>query len=616
MYREEYLSLNNGDSILINSTSPYSALGGTMYAYDEGDSMPLSISDTSSACRFAMSKSLLDTAFFNNFLAWRTDAELASDEFLTLRNYFIDNTVWIWGSVDLGGCFYYNGGTGGKCSLGACYGFTKNNEEKKHYQIVTAVDGFTPSEAASVAFSWDGQMLSLDLEPSLQIWYINDGYKDGTITDDLPVYGDWSSDDQAWIYNTTTDLSELLKIPLWEPRAISNPSTVPSRIWYTVQRATDKILKSLNATVQSSIVLYGDITGDAKVDPEVNPAIKGGTTEPDGGQGDYPDRSDNVDFSDPEEDIDVDAVSSGFITLYNPTKQQVKDFSDFLWTDITDALSQQIKKIIANPLDAVLFVAMCHFNPPTTGVSQIIKYCGISTNVGALLINKQYFTLDCGSITVQEATSSFLDYNPYSKANIYLPYVGINSIDINDIMGSTVSIKYHIDLISGSALAQVKCERAKRREGDAQLSAVLYEFPCNVYEQLPLSATDWRAAISNMISLVSGGAAVATGNGAGLGAMASAVASQQVSVVRSGSISGNYGYIGKQKPYLILERPINNLPANFPMYEGFTSNIQYRLGNLSGYTEVDADSWKSERILGTEDEMKEIKDLLNTGVFL
>ena len=287
-----------------------------------------------------------------------------------------------------------------------------------------------------------------------------------------------------------------------------------------------------------------------------------------------------------------------------------------MWTDITDNISQQIKRLIANPLDAVLFIAMCHFHPPTTGIGSVIKYCGISSGVSALLVQPQYFTVDCGTVTVGESFTNFLDYNPYSKAHIYLPYVGINAIDINDIMRSSVHVEYIIDLITGSALAQVKCTRAERREGDAEFKAVLYEFPCNVYEQLPLTGSDRRAAVGNMISLISGAVGVATGNGAGLGAMASAVASQQVSVVRSGSATGNYGYQGSQKPYLILERPLENVPLNFPMMKGLVCNITYKLGNVRGYTEVDVDSWRSDAVMGTDDEMQEIKDLLNKGVFL
>ena len=613
MFRTDRIALNDGNNIIVSSTgSMYDGVM-TNYCYSEGATAPSTVLSTLSYCDEAMTKTVIVPSVFEDFTRHRTDEQLEDETYIATKNFIIANTVWLWGDLEHGGCFYYNGGVTGKCSLGACYGFLKdqNDDTLKYYSIIRAVDGFTRVESNEVAFSWNDLFLDANLEPSLQIWYINGGYRDESITDDSPYYGEWKN---GYEYTNTSILRDMMGDCVWVSAGITQ-NRKPERVWNNRSANSSLILKSLNATITTSALLYGNILGDSDIDPDVNPSIKGGTSQPEGGAGDYPNRSDEVDFTDPD-DYTVDAVNSGFITLYNPTKAEVRQFSDFLWTDITDNISQQIKRLIANPLDAVLFIAMCHFHPPTTGIGSVIKYCGISSGVSALLVQPQYYTVDCGDVTVGESFTNFLDYNPYSKAHIYLPYVGINAIDINDIMRSNVHVEYIIDLITGSALAQVKCTRAERREGDAELKAVLYEFPCNVYEQLPLTGSDWRAAVGNMISLISGAVGVATGNGAGLGAMASAVASQQVSVVRSGSATGNYGYQGSQKPYLILERPLENVPLNFPMMKGLVCNITYKLGNVRGYTEVDVDSWRSDAVMGTDDEMQEIKDLLNKGVFL
>lgn len=613
MFRTDRISLNNGNNITISSTGSKHDGIMTNYCYSEGATAPSTVFSTLSYYDEAMTKTVIVPSVFEDFARHRTDEQLEDETYKATKDFIIGNTVWLWGDLEHGGCFYYNGGVTGKCSLGACYGFLKdqNDDTLKYYSIVRAVDGFTRVESNEVAFSWNDLFLDTNLEPSLQIWYINGGYRDESITDDSPYYGEWNN---GYEYHNTSILQDMMGDCVWVSSGITQ-NRHPERVWNNRSMDSSLILKSLNATIDTSALLYGNILGDSDIDPDVNPSIKGGTSQPEGGAGDYPNRSDEVDFTDPD-DYTVDAVNSGFITLYNPTKTEVKQFSDFLWTDITDNISQQIKRLIANPLDAVLFIAMCHFHPPTTGIGSVIKYCGISSGVSALLVQPQYYTVDCGEVTVGESFTNFLDYNPYSKAHINLPYVGINSIDINDIMRSTVHVQYVIDLITGSALAQVKCTRAERREGDAEIKAILYEFPCNVYQQLPLTGSDWRAAVGNMISLISGAVGVATGNGAGLGAMASAVASQQVSVVRSGSATGNYGYQGSQKPYLILERPLENVPLNFPMMKGLVCNITYKLGNVRGYTEVDVDSWRSDAVMGTDDEMQEIKDLLNKGVFL
>ena len=613
MFRTDAISLNNGSTITISSTDVLSYSSIIDYCYSEGATTPSTVLSTLAFYDEAMTKTIITQSIFSDFTRHRTDEQLEDETYIATKDFITANTVWLWGDLESGGCFYYNSGVTGKCGIGTCYGFNQDNDGLKWYLLASTPDGFTRVESNEVAFSWNGQQLASGYQPQLYIWYINQGYRDETITDDSPYYQTLNEVTHLYYMVNTSILRDMMGDCSWVDGTISH-QRLPKRIWNNESKNASRILKSVGV-VSPTNTLYGNILGNSEVDPDVNPSIKGGTSEPEGGPGDYPDRSDEVDFSDPD-DYTVDAVNSGFITLYNPTKTEVKSFSDFLWTDITDALSQQIKRLIANPLDAVLFIAMCHFHPPTTGLGSVIKYCGISSGVSALLVQPQYYTVDCGSVSVVESLSNFLDYNPYSKAHIYLPYVGINAIDINDIMRSTVEVKYIIDLITGSALAQVKCTREKRREGDAELHAVLYEFPCNVYEQLPLTGSDWRAAIGNMTSLITGAVGVATGNGAGLGAMASAVASQQVSVVRSGSASGNYGYQGSQKPYLILERPLENVPINFPMMKGLVCNITYKLGNVRGYTEVDVDSWRSDMIMGTDDEMQEIKDLLNKGVIL
>lgn len=616
MYRTDFIELNNGGHITIASTDVHRTYDNTRIdnCYSEGNTAPSTVFSALDFCDEAMSKSVITNEIWGDFTRHRNDEQLEEETYLAYKEYINDNAVWLWGDLEHGGCFFYNGGVSGKCSLGACYGFLQDSNELKYYSIIRAVDGFTRAESNEIAFSWNGQLLDSQLEPSLQIWYINQGYRDETITDDKTYYGDFSELEGDWVITFTSILETMLGNNQWVDRLIGT-TRVPFRVWNNQSLNQSRILKSLNATINVSGLLYGNILGNSEIDPDVNPSIKGGVTEPEGTPGDYPNRSDEIDFSNPD-DYTVDAVNSGFITLYNPTKSAIKQFSDFLWTDITDDISQQIKRLIANPLDAVLFIGMCHFHPPTTGIGSVIKYCGISSGVSALLVQPQYYTVDCGSVTVGESLSNFLDYNPYSKAHINLPYVGIQVLDINDIMRSTVEVKYIIDLVTGSALAQVKCTRSERRAGDAQLHAVLYEYPCNVYEQLPLTGSDWRAAVGNLSSLISGAVGVTTGNGAGLGAMASAVASQQVSVVRSGCASGNYGFQGTQNPYLILERPLENVPLNFPTMKGLVCNITYKLSNVHGYTEVDVNSWKSTKILGTEDEMEEIKQLLDTGVYL
>jgi len=623
MFRQDYVELKSGSVICIpTSATRYIEYNPDIIAdcYEEGVNAVATVFSASGFYDAVMQKEIISFNQLNSFIQPRTDQELADETFIILKNHIINNTVFLYGSLEEGGIFLYKANNQSKAYFGGCYGFYKDSD-KKYYNISYESQGLSRSELGEIAItSYGASGISPDFNPDIKIFFVADGYKNNTIQNDALIYGDYNELLGTYIYKTSISLDVIMGKTGYTSGALRN---YPLRPWKNQSSDPNLLYRLLPNSSYYSDALYGSIWDNSTVDPSINPSYKGGTSGTGGGNGDFPDRSDEIDITDLD-DIDVDAVNSGFITLYNPTKAQVKSFSNFLWTDITDQLSTQIKRLIANPLDAVLFIAMCHFTPTNTGVSQVIKYCGISSNVSALLINTQRQSINCGTIHIPNSSNTFLDYAPYSKASIYLPYVGIQQLDINEVMGSDMTVVYHIDLLTGSATVQVKIERTKREivngqsSGDTDINAVLYEFTGQVYVQLPLTGSDWRSAINNMTSLITGAVGVATGNGAGLGAMASAVASQQVSVVKSGSISSNYGYVGHQKPYVILERPIDNTPVDQGHYEGYPSNLHYQLKNIidSGYTEIVAGSWSADNINGTDAEMEEIKKYLESGVYI
>lgn len=342
------------------------------------------------------------------------------------------------------------------------------------------------------------------------------------------------------------------------------------------------------------------------------------------GNGGIPDdHGDDIDDESLTDLNSLTAINSGLVTLYRPTQAELSSFASFLYTGITDSIADQLKKLVTNPLDYVIFVALCKFAPPIYGREEI-AFCGVGSGVSADKIVNQFYDLDCGSITFNEQFNSFLDYSPNSKLKIYIPYCGVHDLNVDECMGSTISLKYRIDLLSGSGVAKLKITRSRRKTApfDCSINSYIYEYPCNVYLTMPLSATDWRGTYQSLVSLAGGVITGAATGGIG-GAMsiassvASAVTSNKVSVNRSGQIGSSYGYLGENKPYLILERPITSVPNQFEMWEGLESNILEKVANLDGYTEIDTDTlWSNSFGHATQEECKMIKDIMNGGVYL
>ena len=368
------------------------------------------------------------------------------------------------------------------------------------------------------------------------------------------------------------------------------------------------------STSLSGYTYHGERYGDTAEDPNAY----GGTSGTGGGNGDHNNNSDEIDFSDPTQ-FTYDGINNGFLTLYNPNETQIQLFNDFLFTDITDALSLQLKRLISDPLDYVVSLSMIHLSPNTTGSGEI-KFCGIGSGVTAPIVDNRYMNLDCGILEIYERFKSALDYSSFTKCKIYLPYCGVFPLSIDDIMAGSIHLMYHIDLLTGACSAQLKIHRNERDglpDDCENLDSVLYEFTGNCISSLPLSATDWRGFFQGACSIASGIGSLATGNPVGAAAgIAGSVSSMKPDIVKSGNLSIDYGYMGIQTPYIILERPIQSLPENFGGWEGYPSNIFEVLGNLSGYTKISADTLWTGGIHGTDAEMDELKALFNEGVYI
>lgn len=353
---------------------------------------------------------------------------------------------------------------------------------------------------------------------------------------------------------------------------------------------------------------------DAETSTDDNPYSGGGIPSTGGGNGDYPEESDNIDIPDPTGLPSL--TSSGLVKLYNPSASELQEFTDFLFDGITESIETTIKKLTTEPLQYVIGLYLTRFAPTVTA-STTIKFAGVSTGATAAIINNEFQQLDCGYLDIPNASKSHLDYSPFSSAVIYLPYIGYRDLNIDEVMGSRLYVKYNIDLVTGSCTAFVKVVRAKRMSGDAPLSATLYEYQGNCFVQCPLSSKDSSGTIQALSQFAGAVGAAAGGNvGGTIGGMVSAISTEKVGVNRNGSPASNYGYSSHQKPFVILQRPINHIPTNFEKFEGWTSNMRRRIGSLKGYTEIDSNTLWTDNMTCTQEEADEIRDLFNSGVYL
>lgn len=344
----------------------------------------------------------------------------------------------------------------------------------------------------------------------------------------------------------------------------------------------------------------------------------GGTSSSGGGQGTL-----SLPTSDP---IDIpslptlSAVDTGLITLFNPSLTELKSLADYLWGPFFDL--DTFKKMFANPMDAVLGLSIVPLSIPSGGVRRL-TIGNIDTGISLTTAAGQYVEVDCGSIQIDEVWGGYLDYSPYTKCSIYLPYIGTHPLSVDDIMGKSLQVVYHCDILSGACIALIKSG-----------SSVLYSFIGQLASSIPITAVNYTNVINGILQIAGTvGTMVATGGfsaplaaqkagfagaytaGHFLGAGAS-IAQDAISmkpeVERSGSVSGTGGMLGVQVPYLIFEFPNQAIPESQNNFMGYPAFITVELSSISGYTEVD--HIHLENIPCTDEEQQEILGFLESGV--
>lgn len=83
---------------------------------------------------------------------------------------------------------------------------------------------------------------------------------------------------------------------------------------------------------------------------------------------------------------------------------------------------------------------------------------------------------------------------------------------------------------------------------------------------------------------------------------------------RGSGVSGNTGYIGSQRPFIIMKYANLSLPENYGKYYGYPCNMTLKLSDLSGFTKI-----KDCHLDGfscTKTELDEIESLLKQGIII
>lgn len=298
-------------------------------------------------------------------------------------------------------------------------------------------------------------------------------------------------------------------------------------------------------------------------------------------------------------------TASSLYKIYNPTLDVLNSFGAWLWSE---NFIDQLLKLFNDPMQAIIGLHKV-YSPVSVGGVQNIKVGYLDSGVASNWVSNRYETIDCGSVAVSERTLNVYDYEPFTNIYLYLPFIGIQSISVGEIMRSTVNIRYHVDVLSGACLAEI----IVTRDG---YSNVLYTFSGNCASQYPLSAGSYMGMVASIASLVGGGIATIASGGAALpftvGGAMSALQSMKYNVSHSGNFSGNAGVMGIKKPYFIVTRQQIETASTFPQLNGYPTNYSTTVGNCSGF--IKASAVRANNVPATKEEKQMIEQLITDGI--
>lgn len=346
--------------------------------------------------------------------------------------------------------------------------------------------------------------------------------------------------------------------------------------------------------------ILDDYDPEAPEPPDDDPYNEGGNSGEGGGDGDFDDTGDDIPIPPVPT---ISASDTGFITLFNPSLSQLKNLSTYMWSNLFDV--DIFKKLFADPMDCIIGLSIVPVNVPSGGTRAVVVG-NVNTGVTMTVAGSQYIEVNCGSVNVTEYWGAYLDYDPYTKVEIYLPYIGIMPLSTDDVMKKTIEVVYHVDILSGACTAYIKCG-----------SSVLYQYIGQCSSCIPFTSQSWTNVINGCLQIAGslGHMAATGGTSAGLdlaSVASTAVNSLKPSIDKSGSASGTGGLMAIQKPFLVLTRPRQAVPSSQNHFTGYPSFITELFASLSGYTEVEEVHLTG--IPATDAEMIEIEALLKKGV--
>lgn len=324
------------------------------------------------------------------------------------------------------------------------------------------------------------------------------------------------------------------------------------------------------------------------------------------GEDDYKDPDDIIPEPGDTEPSDYD-MGSTLTTSYKVSVDQLKSLGNYLWgaTFLDD-----IHLVNNNPIENIVTCKRIPFDLPS-GVSKQILLGNVTSPANGNIIENLPI-INIGSVTYSGYYGNFLDYSPYTRLILFLPFCGFTEIDPSVVTGKEMTVKYAIDIVMGKCRAMIFINDAYYASYDGNFGV-----------EIPLTGSNRAQVDAGLVSSVASVGAGAYFSPAGtvekvakaaVGGIETAVASQYHST-RTGNYSSTCGWQETRKCFMIADIPTCQYPTSYAHDRGYPCMLTRTLATLNGFA-ICSEDVDLKGLTCTDEEIDMIREYLVSGIYL
>ena len=250
-----------------------------------------------------------------------------------------------------------------------------------------------------------------------------------------------------------------------------------------------------------------------------------------------------------------------FFTIYEPTNANMQKINNAIFINAGDGTTINVLQYFSS-------YKKFYCKIPVDGYKQL-KGGRYDFGEQAPYVKEHTIVVDCGSVEIPEQYHSLLDYSPFSRLTIYLPFIGFQELDDKLVVGQTLKVQYIVDVLSGRCLAQ-----------------------------LYVDSTELKSCIAEYGGTIAADEMFGSDNGYDYYGAYELMTTMQ---------------LGELSCYILIHTKLP-LEGDIVNYKGLPTNEIVKVGDVTGF--VKYSSIHVDGMTATDSEKSEIESLLLSGIFV